>query len=310
VKLSVVVLLCGLGAALLVFVISVSRGITPDPAAPADPAAPERAEQAVRRSILRHPRVARFFRARMDRKTAGGFLLTASFLVLFAVAIVVGLLLDSINAHSWLANADKSVAEWGSHNGRSETIDVLKWVTQLGSTVVISAALLLAGVADYIRRRRAEVFAYVAAIGIGELILSNVLKQIVRRQRPAVLHLVAANGYSFPSGHTCAAAAAWSAIALVLGRDRPKAVRATLAALAALIAVSVAASRALLGVHWLTDVIAGLAVGWGWFMIVSIIFGGRAQRLGDPVADTAAGTTARPADNAEQIDARAEHRVR
>jgi undecaprenyl-diphosphatase len=48
--------------------------------------------------------------------------------------------------------------------------------------------------------------------------------------------------------------------------------------------MSVAASRALLGVHWLSDVIAGLAIGWGWFMIVAIIFGGRAQRLGDPVA--------------------------
>ena len=135
------------------------------------------------------------------------------------------------------------------------------------------------------------------------------LKQIVSRQRPVVLHLVVANGYSFPSGHTCAAAAGWSAIALVLGRDRHKAVRAALAAMAALIAVSVAASRALLGVHWLTDVIGGLAVGWGWFMIVAIIFGGRAQRLGDPVATAAAGVTAAPAESADRLDDRSEHPV-
>jgi membrane-associated phospholipid phosphatase len=298
VKLSIIVVVCGLGAALLAFVISAARGID------ADPVDPTRPERAVRQSIFRHPRVERFLRARMDRKTAGGFLLTASFLVLFVVAIVVGLLLDAINAHSWFASADKSVAEWGSRNGRSETIDVLKWVTQLGSTPVISTALVLTATADYVRRRSAEVFAFVAAVSIGELILNNVLKLIVTRERPAVLHLVVAHGYSFPSGHTCAAAAGWSAIALVLGRDRPKVVRAVLAGMAALVAVSVAASRALLGVHWLTDVIGGLAVGWGWFMIVAIIFGGRAQRLGDPVATTAAGVTASPPDNADRIEQR------
>jgi membrane-associated phospholipid phosphatase len=35
-------------------------------------------------------------------------------------------------------------------------------------------------------------------------------------------------------------------------------------------------------VHWLTDVIAGLIVGWSWFFIVAVIFGGRLQRFGDP----------------------------
>lgn len=297
-KLSLIVVLCGVAAALISFAVSASRRIDVDPV---DPKAPE---QAVRRSIVRHPRVQRFLRARMDRKTAGGFLLTASFVVLFAVAIVLGSLLDAINDHSWLANADRSIAEWGSRNGRSQTVAFLKWVTQLGSTLVVSIVLVATAVGDYVRRRSKEVFAFVAAVGIGELLLANTLKLLVHRDRPNVLHLVVANGYSFPSGHTTAAAATWSAVALVLGRDRPRAVRAALAGGAALIAVSVATSRALLGVHWLTDVIAGLAVGWGWFMIVAIIFGGRAQRLGDPVAAKAAGVQPDPAEAAARADLR------
>ena len=282
--LSLIVVLCGVGAALIAFAISASRRIQVDPV---DPVVPERA---VRRSIFRHPRVLRFLRARMDRKAAGGFLLTVSLLILFAVALTLGLLLDAVDSHSWLATADKSVAKWGSEHGRSETIDLLKWMTQLGSTMVISAALILTAIIDYLRRRSKEVFLFVAAIGVGQLALANVLKLLVRRDRPPdVQHLVVVHGYSFPSGHATAAASVWLAIALVFGRDRSKLTRAVLAAAAALIAISVAASRALLGVHWLTDVIAGFALGWGWFMIVAIIFGGRAQRLGDPVADHAAG---------------------
>jgi undecaprenyl-diphosphatase len=125
-------------------------------------------------------------------------------------------------------------------------------------------------------------------VGIGEVLLNNGVKLLVRRERPDVLHLMAAHGYSFPSGHTGAAAAAWAAVALVLGRDRPRLVRSLLAAGAVLIAIVVATSRALLGVHWVSDVLGGLALGWGWFLLVAIVFGGRRQRLGAPVEGLAA----------------------
>jgi membrane-associated phospholipid phosphatase len=78
-------------------------------------------------------------------------------------------------------------------------------------------------------------------------------------------------------------------LALVIartGRRRPR----VGGGVAALISVAVAASRALLGVHWLTDVVAGAAMGWGWFLLSALVFGGRFQRLGDPAARAGAST--------------------
>jgi membrane-associated phospholipid phosphatase len=77
-------------------------------------------------------------------------------------------------------------------------------------------------------------------------------------------------------------------VALVLTRHAGRRTRAFAGALAAFVAVAVGASRALLGVHWVTDVVAGLALGWGWFTVVAIAFGGRMQRLGDPVVQASA----------------------
>lgn len=264
-------------AAIAAFTVSVSQQIQVDLI---DTATEERA---VKRSLRHHPKLRRFLRQRLDRTTAGGFMLTAAFVVMFGAATIIGALLALIDNSNALREIDDGAAEWGAEHATSRAVDVIKVITNFGTTWVVLLVLAVVATIDFVRRRNVEVFAFVAAVGLGELLLNNLLKVLIQRERPAVLHLMHAGGYSFPSGHTAAAAAAWSAVALVLGRDRPRVVRAVLAGGAALIAVTVATSRALLGVHWVSDVLAGLALGWGWFLLVAIIFGGRAQRLGDPV---------------------------
>ncbi len=272
-----IVLGCAIVAALIAFGVSVARRIDVDPI---DPTTEERA---VKRSLRHHPKLRRFVRQRLDRTKAGGFMLTAAFVVAFGAATIIGSLLTLIDNNETLREIDDRVAEWGSQHATSRSIDVIKLITNLGTTWVVLLVLAIVATIDFVRRRNREVYAFVAAVGLGELLLNNFIKVLVHRERPEVLHLMPAGGYSFPSGHTAAAAAAWSAVALVLGRDRRKATRAALAAGAALIAATVATSRALLGVHWVSDVLAGLALGWGWFLLVAVIFGGREQRLGDPV---------------------------
>jgi undecaprenyl-diphosphatase len=277
-----VVLAVAVLAAAGAYALSATRRVAADPI---DPTAEERALQ---RWLLRRPRLRRFLRERFDRERLGGFLLTIGFVIVFGVAVGLGVILQLIERNDVLSHADRSVSEWGADHASSRAVDVLRGITQLGSTLGIAIALVAVATYDFVRRRNAEVFAFVAIVGIGQLLLNNGLKLIVHRQRPAVLHLVNAHGYSFPSGHTCAAAATWAAVALVLSRGHSRRVRAALAGGAALIAIAVATSRALLGVHWLSDVLGGLLLGWGWFLLVAIVFGGRRQRLGDPAEKTGA----------------------
>ena len=83
------------------------------------------------------------------------------------------------------------------------------------------------------------------------------------------------------------------AAALLLGRGRTSRTKALLAGVAVALAVAVASTRVLLGVHWFTDVLAGLLLGWAWFAVCSIAFGGRLMRFGAPVeqAETIAAAT-------------------
>jgi membrane-associated phospholipid phosphatase len=286
VSVTLAVLLTAVVAAVVVWVLSRS------PSTP-DPADPEPEERWLVGWLRSHPRFGAAARV-VDRQTAGGLMLALALGIVFMTALVVGLLFDMVDRESGLAQWDTAVAEWGSENATRWSTETLDRLTDLGGTGYLVIIAAVVATYDYVRYRNRNVVLFLIVVLAGVATINNVLKLLVDRERPDVTHLVGASGSSFPSGHSAAAAAAWFALALVLGRFWSRRGRAALAATAAVITVVVAASRALLGVHWLTDVVAGVAVGWGWFLLVALVFGGRIQRLGEPVERAAVGV--RPAD--------------
>ena len=80
------------------------------------------------------------------------------------------------------------------------------------------------------------------------------IKSVVERARP-VGGLVATHGLSFPSGH--AAAGAVTAMGLVIVFTSPGRRRIHWFVAATVFAAAMAMSRTYLGVHWLSDVVAG-----------------------------------------------------
>lgn len=82
---------------------------------------------------------------------------------------------------------------------------------------------------------------------------------------------VSANGLDFPSGHSTQAAAAYTAIAVLLAqRVGTRAHRALVYSAAVLCAALVGVSRLYLGVHWFTDVSASWLLGVGWALTVQV----------------------------------------
>jgi membrane-associated phospholipid phosphatase len=266
------VLLAGVLAAAIAVLAGVLGGRARRGQGPAEHAAEE----------LFRARLARFVRRRMDPEAATGLALTIALGLVFAAALGFGLVSDMVTSQTGLYRYDASAARWGADNATPTSTRVLGAITWLGATVTVLAVTALLGALEWLRRRRLAVFAFMTTVVVGQNLIANTVKALVERERPPVLHLAPSSGYSFPSGHAAAAAATWAAVVVVLGRGRPFRAKAWLAAGAAAVTVAVASSRVLLGVHWLTDVVGGAALGFGWFVVCSVAFGGALLHFGAP----------------------------
>jgi undecaprenyl-diphosphatase len=239
------------------------------------PVDPEESE----RWLIRHspPRLRRTMSA-VDRRVIGGVGVAVALAVVFVAAVVVGWLFEAIDTNRGIARWDESAAEWGAANATERSTQAFEAVTDLGSTAVLAVALTVVACVDYARRRNPAVFVYLLVLGVGISLLNNGLKLVVDRDRPLIGQLVHPAGSSFPSGHSASAAACWAGMAFVLTRYSARRARILAAAGAIVVAMCVAGTRVTLGVHWVTDVMAGLVVGWTWFFLVSVVLGGRLLR--------------------------------
>ncbi len=231
-------------------------------------------------AVGRRPRLRAAVRSRLDPAAATGLALTLALAFAIGGGVLLGILAYLIRMNSGLTGIDASVAKWAYRHASPASTHLLDLVTQLGSIYTVIALCVVLVVVETLRERTVWVAVFLLAVLGGEEVLTTTVKDLVDRLRPTLNPAAATLGPSFPSGHSATAAAFYAAAALLLGRLRRRPTRATLAGLAAGIAVAVATSRVLLDVHWLSDAIAGLTLGWTWFAVCGIAFGGRILRFG------------------------------
>jgi undecaprenyl-diphosphatase len=192
------------------------------------------------------------WRVRRAMLLAGGLMATLGiFLWLLAALRLGGLDAFDATVQAWLVARRSPI--W---------TEIALNLTALGSVTLLTVGTTLLAMLLWTGGRRlAAVDAVLAASVAG--VVTQLAKMALQRPRPPVAEqLAAAAGYSFPSGHSSGTAALLTITALhsmetAVSRNQ----RIALAITHALLIVGVAASRTYLGVHYLSDVIAGICIG-------------------------------------------------
>jgi membrane-associated phospholipid phosphatase len=181
-----------------------------------------------------------------------------------AVDVVEGGWLSAVDddLSEWVARSMPSVAEWIAR--------VLSWIGGwLGVTIVVVVVLVL-----LLRRGESALGVLLVAVAFGVQLVNWMAKEGYDRPRPtAGSPIDLPSSSSFPSGHAMTGVALFGLLGLILARELAS-TRARTAAMVAGFALGalIGASRVVLNVHFLTDVLGGAALGLAWLAVCLLVY--------------------------------------
>ena len=162
---------------------------------------------------------------------------------------------------------DEAVLLWIDANVPAWLDGPMLLATALGYYLVI--LLLLAVVTYAFYRKGARISATLLPVAtVGSMILTEILKRVFQRARPELLD----SGYSFPSGHATLAVGFYGTLALLLAWRLEGFWRWTVVAAGVALVLLIGFSRLYLGVHYLTDILAGFLAVPLWISTVGLCY--------------------------------------
>ena len=143
----------------------------------------------------------------------------------------------------------------------------MNFITFLGKhTLLIPLNFLL--IAFFIYKKHKWFAIRIAALALSSVVLSFSLKAFFQRDRPLLPVLGEARGYSFPSGHALIGIVFYGLFIYIIWHEvKQKWLRIFLIILLIVLILLISFSRIYLRVHYPSDVIAGLAVGFIWLVL-------------------------------------------
>jgi undecaprenyl-diphosphatase len=160
---------------------------------------------------------------------------------------------------------DDAVMHWmAAHQSKPVQTAMLE-LTSLGTGTVVGMIVFIAGMFLWLNQHKHSAILLIAAT-LGGMVLDNLLKIGFNRPRPKIFEWgTYAVSSSFPSGHAMSSVIVYGTVAYLAARlQQNVASRILTMAFAATMIVLICSSRVYLGVHYPSDVLAGVIVGLAW----------------------------------------------
>ena len=190
-----------------------------------------------------------------------------TFAVMFLALFI--FLAVSVVQNNYIINTDNFVSNWLSENRTESGIKIFNIITDILSVEVLVIALIILAGYFYYKKRHNSSLLITLSIGFG-LIMRELLSFTIQRERPLnALSQVA--GFSFPSGHTLTATIFFILICVLLWKKANIASKLFLFISSLILILLAGFARIYLNVHYLSDVLAGFALGVFSVCISSIL---------------------------------------
>jgi membrane protein DedA with SNARE-associated domain/membrane-associated phospholipid phosphatase len=213
------------------------------------------------------PQIA-FMQARLSPRSYLGLQLTTGAGILIGASWLFGGIAQDVVSGDPLTVVDWQVAQWFHAHATPRVTQAMLAITHIHEPIAITAAAVL--IAVYLAWRRNWYWLICLGVTLPSGMLLNVLmKYAFHRTRPNFDNpLLLLQSYSFPSGHAAGATLFYGVVAAMLvSRTNAWRWRVTIGLAAITMVALVALTRVYLGVHYLSDVLAGFAEGLAWLTL-------------------------------------------
>jgi len=207
---------------------------------------------------------------RLDPRAYLTLHIVVGLLICLLTAWIFAALLESVHEHDVLVHRDQAIANWFHGNGTAFGDRLFVIISMIGSPAAMAVLFLAAVLYLWRAKQRTLLVAWVLSY-VGGTVLDGVIKDVVRRPRPEFaakfLHY---SSWSFPSGHSMGSLIGFAMLAYTIvrvGKIESMRVKVSVWVGALIMIALVGYSRIYLGVHYLSDVVAGYTLGVLWLAV-------------------------------------------